>query len=71
MSTECTPVLSREVVARYPHIPRSKLLLRDAPHLAQRGILIGMGYSLKLGIFRVLAGIGMRHVGGRFEVNSQ
>ena len=31
--------MSREGVARYPQVDRSKLLLVDPPHLAQRGIL--------------------------------
>ena len=42
----CTPRMSREGVARYPHVTRSKLLLGDTPHLAQRGILNALGFSL-------------------------
>ena len=53
--------MSREVVVRYPHRTRSKLLLCAAPHLTQRGveltlipdILNEVDISLKLGTFRV------------------
>ena len=51
-----------------PTIPADKLLLGMAPHLARRGILIEVVYSLKLGIFRVPGVLRMRHVGGRFWV---
>ena len=39
-----TPEQSRERVARYPHGRDSKLSASAAPHLAQRGILIGTVY---------------------------
>ena len=61
--------MSRERVVRYPHGCRSELLLTSAPHLTQRGILIEVGYSLKLGTFRVLRQLVMRHVGGQSEAN--
>ena len=67
--TKCHPdvhTMSREVVARYPPVPASKLAPGDLLHLAQRGILNDTVYSLKLGIFRVPRLLVMRHVGGQF-----
>ena len=72
VSPECTHHVTREVVVRYPHGPRNKLLLGSAPHLTQR---TASGGILNASVFRrftrpwVKNGylrdtIGMRHVGG-------
>ena len=49
-----TPDVTRNGRQIPPHIDAASCLCRCAPHLTQRGILIGHVYSLKLGIFWVL-----------------
>ena len=61
----------REVVVRYPHGHVSKLTTVAAPHLTQRGTLLGNliePVSIReLGTFWLSEGKGMRHVGGQSE----
>ena len=73
--TKCRSVVHPSVTRSGRQIPppvsAASCFWTPSPHLTQRGILIDTGYSLKLGIFWVSAGLVMRHVGGQFWVNSE
>ena len=53
VSPVCTPIVTRETVVRYPHRPRSKLLLGSAPHLTQR---TASGGILNASVFKRFTG---------------
>ena len=72
VSTDGTSADPRNVTRKGRQIPprshAASCLCDFAPHLTQRGILIGLVSIRKLGTFWHQAGIDMRHVGGRFWV---